>query len=69
MFDCSRVVALLLPRFGQDDITNATRQECKMEENFARVLLDAAHSNLTMEDEEDLEGDNDVRMDVDWAID
>ncbi|EYC44176.1 hypothetical protein Y032_0470g2035 [Ancylostoma ceylanicum] len=71
MFDCSRVVALLLAKFGQGDVTNATRQESKMAEAFERVLLDAAHCDLTIEDEEDLEEDrdNDEKMDVNWEMD
>ncbi|EYC05661.1 hypothetical protein Y032_0081g1509 [Ancylostoma ceylanicum] len=69
MFDCSRVVALLLAKFGQGDITNATRQERKMAEAFEGVLLDAAYCDLTIESGEDLEEDNDEKMDIDWDID
>ncbi|EYC36293.1 hypothetical protein Y032_0912g3010 [Ancylostoma ceylanicum] len=69
MFDCSRLVALLLAKFGQDDGTIATRQEWRMAEAFERVLLDAAYIYLTIEDEEDIEEDNDEKMDVDWDID
>ncbi|EYC16205.1 hypothetical protein Y032_0034g2856 [Ancylostoma ceylanicum] len=39
-----------------------------MVEAFDRVLLDAAYCDLTIENEEDLEGDNDKKMDVDWDI-
>ncbi|EYC25545.1 hypothetical protein Y032_0011g1268 [Ancylostoma ceylanicum] len=69
MFDCSRVVALLLAKFGQGDATNATHQERKMAEAFERVLPDAAYCGLTVEDEEDIEEDNDKKMDIDWDID
>ncbi|EYB86491.1 hypothetical protein Y032_0278g1172 [Ancylostoma ceylanicum] len=40
-----------------------------MAEAFERVLLDAAYCDLTVEDEEDLEEDNDEKMDVDWDTD
>ncbi|EYB86561.1 hypothetical protein Y032_0204g1877 [Ancylostoma ceylanicum] len=69
MFDCSRVVALLMAKFGQGDVTNTTHQERKMAEAFERVLLGAAYCDLTVEDMEDLEEDNDEKMDVDWDID
>ncbi|EYC44216.1 hypothetical protein Y032_0468g2010 [Ancylostoma ceylanicum] len=69
MFDCSRVVALLLAKFGQGDVTNTTHQERKMAEAFERVLLYAAYCDLTVEDEENVEEDNDEKMDVDWDID
>ncbi|EYB81718.1 hypothetical protein Y032_0375g233 [Ancylostoma ceylanicum] len=62
MFDFSRMVALLLAKFGLGDVTNATRQERKMAEAFERVLLDAAYSDLTVEDEEYIEEDNDEKM-------
>ncbi|EYB99773.1 hypothetical protein Y032_0120g929 [Ancylostoma ceylanicum] len=39
-----------------------------MAEAFERVLFDAAHSDLTIEDEKDPE-DNDEKMDVDWNVD
>ncbi|EYB84608.1 hypothetical protein Y032_0313g2184 [Ancylostoma ceylanicum] len=68
MFDCSRVVALLLAKF-KGDATNATRQVRKMAEEFESVLLDAAYSYMTVEYEEDLEEDNDEKMDVDWDLD
>ncbi|EYC44101.1 hypothetical protein Y032_0472g2069 [Ancylostoma ceylanicum] len=54
--DCSRVVTLLLAKFGYGDITSATRQERKMMLAFQRVLLDAAHSDSMIEAEEDEEG-------------
>ncbi|EYB85832.1 hypothetical protein Y032_0290g1547 [Ancylostoma ceylanicum] len=69
MFDCSRVVALLLAKFGQSDVTNTTHQKRKMAEAFERVLLDAAYCDLSIEDEEDLEANNDEKMDIDWDID
>ncbi|EYC45237.1 hypothetical protein Y032_0435g1423 [Ancylostoma ceylanicum] len=69
MFDCSRVVALLLAKFGQGDVTNTTHQERKMAEAFERFLLDAAYCDLTTEDEENVEEDNDEKMDVDWDTD
>ncbi|EYC40403.1 hypothetical protein Y032_0613g671 [Ancylostoma ceylanicum] len=71
MFYCSLLVAFLLAKFGQGDVTNATHQERKMAEAFERVLLDAAYCDLTIEDEEDLEEDrdNDEKMDVDWEMD
>ncbi|EYB81733.1 hypothetical protein Y032_0375g242 [Ancylostoma ceylanicum] len=59
MSDCSRVVALLLAKFGQP----------KMAEASDGVLLDAAYCDLTIEDEKDLEEDNDEKKDVDWDID
>ncbi|EYC14089.1 hypothetical protein Y032_0042g712 [Ancylostoma ceylanicum] len=68
MFDYSRVVALLLAKFGKGDVTNATRQQHEMAEAFESVLVDAAYSDLTIEDEEDLEEDNNKKMDVDWDI-
>ncbi|EYC03313.1 hypothetical protein Y032_0095g2867 [Ancylostoma ceylanicum] len=40
-----------------------------MTEAFERVLLDAAYCDLTIEDEEDLQEDNDEKMDVDWDTD
>ncbi|EYB91257.1 hypothetical protein Y032_0208g2078 [Ancylostoma ceylanicum] len=67
MSDRSRVVALLLVKFGQGDITNRIRQDHKMAEAFERVLLDAAFSELMIQDEEYLD-DNDEKMDVDWDI-
>ncbi|EYB88946.1 hypothetical protein Y032_0239g3323 [Ancylostoma ceylanicum] len=69
MFDCSCVVALLLAKFGQGDVTNATRQERKMAGAFERVLLDVAYSEFAEEDEEDLEEDNDEKMLVNWDMD
>ncbi|EYC18655.1 hypothetical protein Y032_0026g1294 [Ancylostoma ceylanicum] len=39
-----------------------------MAQAFERVLLDAAYCDLTIEDEEDIEEDNDEKMDVDWDI-
>ncbi|EYB93042.1 hypothetical protein Y032_0187g1132 [Ancylostoma ceylanicum] len=63
------MVALLLAKFCQGDVTNATHQERKMAEAFERVLLDAAYCGLTIEDEEDIEEDNDEKMDNDWDID
>ncbi|EYC07794.1 hypothetical protein Y032_0069g399 [Ancylostoma ceylanicum] len=57
------------PKFGQGDVTNATHQERKMAEAFERVLLDAAYCDLTIEDEENVEEDNDEKMDVDWDVD
>ncbi|EYC21993.1 hypothetical protein Y032_0018g3651 [Ancylostoma ceylanicum] len=69
MFDWSGVVALLLAKFGQGDATNAIRQKRKMAEAFERVLLDAAYSDLATKDDENLEEDNDEKMDVVWDID
>ncbi|EYC14610.1 hypothetical protein Y032_0040g305 [Ancylostoma ceylanicum] len=40
-----------------------------MAEAFKRVLLDAAYCDLSIEDEEDLEANNDEKMDVDWDRD
>ncbi|EYB96970.1 hypothetical protein Y032_0145g2514 [Ancylostoma ceylanicum] len=40
-----------------------------MAEAFERVLPDAAYSGLTIEDEEDIEEDNDEKMNIDWDID
>ncbi|EYB85836.1 hypothetical protein Y032_0290g1551 [Ancylostoma ceylanicum] len=40
-----------------------------MAEAFERVLLDAAYCDLAIEDEEDLEEDNNEKMDVDWDTD
>ncbi|EYC01515.1 hypothetical protein Y032_0106g3736 [Ancylostoma ceylanicum] len=69
MFDCSRVVALLLAKFGQRDVKNATHKERAMAEAFERVLPDAAYCGLTIEDEEDIKEDNEEKMDIDWEID
>ncbi|EYC16180.1 hypothetical protein Y032_0034g2843 [Ancylostoma ceylanicum] len=69
MFDCLRVFALLLAKFGKGGVTNGTRQERKMAEAFERVLLEAAYYEMTIEDEEDLEDDNDEKMDFDRDID
>ncbi|EYC32568.1 hypothetical protein Y032_0003g1661 [Ancylostoma ceylanicum] len=65
MFGCSRVVALLLAKFGKGDVTNGTCQERTMTEAFESVLLEAAHYDMRIEDEEDLEEGNDEKMDVD----
>ena len=56
MFHYSRVVALLLVKFGKGGVTNANNQERKMAQAFEKVLLNAAHSDLTIEAEEDEEG-------------
>ncbi|EYC38780.1 hypothetical protein Y032_0696g1609 [Ancylostoma ceylanicum] len=69
MFDCSRVDALLLAKFGHGEVTNATRQERKMAKAFERVFLDAAYSDLMTEGEEGHEEDNDEKMNADWDID
>ncbi|EYC20608.1 hypothetical protein Y032_0021g308 [Ancylostoma ceylanicum] len=59
MFDCSRVVALLLAKFGQGDVTNTTHQERKM----------AFYCASTIEDEEYIKENNAEKMDVDWDMD
>ncbi|KAL6738179.1 hypothetical protein Aduo_011755 [Ancylostoma duodenale] len=57
MFDCPRVVALLLAKFGQGDSTNATRQEHKMNSSslcqrlghcVARLLDEFEWDNLSI---------------------
>ncbi|EYC22131.1 hypothetical protein Y032_0017g3169 [Ancylostoma ceylanicum] len=53
MFDCSRVAAFSLARFGQGDVTNAPRKDSG---RLERDLLDATYCDLTMEGEEE---DND----------
>ncbi|EYC45399.1 hypothetical protein Y032_0429g1301 [Ancylostoma ceylanicum] len=63
------MVALLLAKFGQGDVTNATHQECMMAEAFESVQLEAASYEMMTEDEEDLEEGNDEKMDIDWDID
>ncbi|EYB92029.1 hypothetical protein Y032_0199g1676 [Ancylostoma ceylanicum] len=68
MFDCSRVVALLLAKFGQGDVTNTTHQERKMAEASERILLDAVYCASTIEDEEYIEENNAEKMDVDWDM-
>ncbi|EYC26403.1 hypothetical protein Y032_0010g1135 [Ancylostoma ceylanicum] len=40
-----------------------------MAEAFQRVLLDAAYCDITIENEENVEEDNDEKMDVHWDID
>ncbi|EYC40948.1 hypothetical protein Y032_0588g355 [Ancylostoma ceylanicum] len=69
MFDCSRVVVLLLTKFGQGDVTNTTHQERKMVEASERVLLDAVYCASTIEDERCIEENNAEKMDVDWDMD
>ncbi|KAL6730123.1 hypothetical protein Aduo_001118 [Ancylostoma duodenale] len=68
MFEPSRVVALLLARFGPGDGNCATRDERKLAEAFGRILLEAAHCELTIADEEELEVDDEEKMDEEWDI-
>ncbi|EYC17838.1 hypothetical protein Y032_0029g1901 [Ancylostoma ceylanicum] len=68
MFEPSRVVALLLARFGPGDGSCATRDERKMAEAFGRILLEASYSELAIAEEEDLEVDDDEKIDREWDM-
>ncbi|EYC24558.1 hypothetical protein Y032_0013g1969 [Ancylostoma ceylanicum] len=58
-----------MSEFGQGDVNNTTRQKHKMAKAFERVLLEVALCDLKIEEEEDLEEDNDGKMEVDCDID
>lgn len=64
-FSPARVVSILQAEFGQCTLP-ATRKEKKIAMSFSSILREALYSQLSVDEEEDLECDSDDIADPDW---